>query len=79
MIGWMRGLFASRPSANDRYRRAVELTDELTETMRERSASPDPFRALLADMFLQHHNIPLVADAYEASQESRIHEGPPKP
>lgn len=62
----------------DKADEAISLADELTAQMRERTASPDPIRALLADMYLQRHDVALVADAFEAAQESRIFHGPPK-
>lgn len=62
-------------ASNPKYQRAIDLTDEVIEAFRDRAKSPDPFRAVLADLFLQHHDIALVADAFEASQESRIYKG----
>lgn len=78
MIGhWLREKLAPGVSATDaKFQRALAATEEVTEAMREKAASPDPIRALLADMFLQNHDIALVADAYEASQEARIYKGP---
>lgn len=63
--------------SDEKYHRAVELSDELIKTMREQNESSDPFRALLAGLFLQHHDPKLVADAYEISQEAKIFRGPP--
>lgn len=72
--------FSGKPAhqTNEKYEHAIRLTDEVTDKMRERAASPDPFRALMADLFLQHHHIALVADAFEVSQESKIYRGPEK-
>lgn len=76
MIDWLCSRF-SRPRGFDgKYARAMALTSEVEEKMRERAASPDPVRAMLADMWFQNHDVALVADAYEASQESRIYKGP---
>lgn len=55
---------------------AINLADELTMKMRERANQRDPFKAVLADLFFQSHDPALIADAYEASQESRIYKGP---
>lgn len=76
MIGWIRDRMAKRSPADEKYVRAMILTNEVEQKMRERAASPDPIRALLADMFLQNHDIALVSDAFEAMQESRIFKGP---
>lgn len=77
MMAWiLEKLAPPRSKAEEKYARAMILTNEVEQKMRERSASPDPIRALLADMWLQHHDTALVADAYEAAQESRIFKGP---
>lgn len=76
LVNWVRDTLAPRTVRDDKYEQAISLTDEVTEKMRERARSPDPFRALMADLFLQHHDIALVADAFEASQESKIYRGP---
>lgn len=78
VVRWVRERLAPRAPHDEKYRHAIALTDELTEAMRERAASPDPFRALMADLFLQHHDIALIADAFQISQESRIYKGPPE-
>jgi hypothetical protein len=76
MIRWIRARMANRSPMDEKYARAMILTNEVEQTMREKAASPDPIRALLADMFLQNHDVALVADAYEMMQESRIFKGP---
>lgn len=65
-----------RSNGHDKYSRAISMADEVTELMRERSKSADPFKAVLADLFFQAHDTALIADAFEASQESRIYKGP---
>jgi hypothetical protein len=75
VVDWVLEKLAPRPPHDDKYERAIALTDEVTEKMRERAASPDPFRSLMADLFMQHHDIALVADAFEVAQESRIYQG----
>lgn len=81
LFNWVRGRTTRASSTNGgdisdaKFHRAMELADEVTTKMRERAASPDPFRALMADLFLQHHDIALVADAFEAAQEANIYKG----
>lgn len=62
--------------SNGKYEQAIDLADELTKKMRERSNQHDPFKAVLADLFFHTHDPTLVADAYEISQEARIYKGP---
>lgn len=64
-------------SASTKYDIAMRTADETIQRLRAARESKDPIRALLADVFFQHHDTALVADAYEASQESRIYKGPP--
>lgn len=77
-MNWLRD-FLRRPSpAYDKYATAMRLTNEVEQTMRSRSASPDPFRSLMAELWLQHHDVALVADSFQSHQESRIYKGPPE-
>lgn len=71
---WARGLTGTPRESN--YQRALDLTDEVITAFRERAASPDPLRAVMADLFLQHHDVALVAEAFEVSQEAKIYKGP---
>lgn len=57
--------------------RAIDLADEVTQLMRDRDTQRDPLKAVLADLFFHSHDPALIADAFEASQESRIYKGPP--
>ncbi len=60
------------PSAADgRYLHAMSLTEEVTVKMRETAASNDPVRALMADLWAQHHNVPFMTTVYEAVQEMK--------
>lgn len=59
-----------------KYDLAMKTADETIKRLRAARESNDPIRALLADVFFQNHDTALVADAYEAAQESRIYQGP---
>lgn len=72
----LRSWLLGSSNGHDKYDQAIDLADELTEKMRERVNQRDPFKAVLADLFFQAHDPALIADAYEASQESRIYKGP---
>lgn len=67
----------SRPRPST-YDLAMRTADETIQRLRAARESNDPIRALLADVFFQNHDTALVADAYEAGQESRIYMGPPR-
>lgn len=62
-----------------RYERAVKLADEVTEKVRERGKIAHPFRSVVSELISRGavSNPRLIADAYEALQESRIFLGPP--
>lgn len=62
-----------------RYERAVKLADEVTEKVRESARAPHPFRGVVTEIIRRgaNSNPRLIADAYEALQESRIFLGPP--
>ena len=61
VIGWIRNKMSSpRPSHEDKYAQAMILTNEVEQKMRERAASPDPFRAVMADIWIQRHDVALV-------------------
>ncbi len=78
VLAWATSLFATHHvsgSDDAKYERAMQLSDEVVAKMRERTASPDPFRSMMADIFFQHHDIALIADAFEAQQEAKIYKG----
>ena len=56
--------------------RAIQLADEVAQLARDKGRSRDPIRALLSELIFHRHDVALVADAYEISQESRIYRGP---
>jgi hypothetical protein len=48
---------------------ALKVSNDLIARMREYSASNDPARALLADIWAQRHNVPFMTTMYESAQE----------
>jgi hypothetical protein len=51
--------------------RAFDETDSLIDRMREASQSKDAFRAVMADLWAQRHNIPYMTTMFEANAEMR--------
>lgn len=62
-----------------KYEHAMDLATEVTDRIRERAQSVSPFREILGEMLMRapYPNPVLIADAFEAGQESRIFKGPP--
>lgn len=56
-------------SGNVAATRALAESDALIKKMRETSGSNDAWRAVLADIFLQRHNVPYMTTVYESTQE----------
>lgn len=50
---------------------ALAATDELIERMRASSASNDPVRAIMANLWEQRHNVPYVTTIFEADAEMK--------
>lgn len=48
---------------------AMAVSDDLIKHMQAASRSNDPARALLADIWAQHHNVPYMTTMYEANAE----------
>lgn len=71
-MSWRSWLFGEHSKAD----RAIALADEVTQLVRDRGKQRDPIRAIMADLFFHRHDVALIADAYEMSQESRIYRGP---
>lgn len=68
----MAPMAATAPShAEASYSKATEALDEVIELMRARAASKDPVRALMADIWLQRHNIPALTTIFEAAAEMK--------
>ncbi len=63
------------PEGRAEFRRAIALADEVAQIMRDRAVRRDPLKAVLAELFLHHHDPALIADAFEMSQEARIYKG----
>jgi hypothetical protein len=53
------------------YAKAMATSDDLLTRMRSASQSTDPFRALLADIWAQHHNVPFMTTVVEAVEEAK--------
>lgn len=53
------------------YEKAMQVSEDLIEKMRNASNSNDPVRQLMADLFLQRHNIPFVTTIHETVQEMK--------
>ena len=56
---------------DSRYREAMMTSGDLLARMRESSTSTDPARAVMADIWAQHNNIPFMTTVYEAVQEMK--------
>lgn len=74
--------FVARESdqqSDAKYERAMRLADEVTEKVRESARAPNPFKSVVTELVRRggSSNPRLIADAYEAMQESRIYLGPP--
>jgi hypothetical protein len=54
------------------YQQAMAASDDLIAKMRERSASPDPMRSIMADIWSQNHNVPYMTTIYESVQEMNV-------
>jgi len=68
---WMSDRIFCRPRVRgpDAYDRAMQATGELIERFEEASRSPDPIRAMFADMWLERHNIPYATTMFQSHQE----------
>jgi hypothetical protein len=66
-------LFARRSSGASEitYRRAMGVSKDLLNRMREASQSKDAARAVMADVWAQAHNVPFMTTVYEAVQEAK--------
>lgn len=82
---WARRIFGTTTSpteakearADRTYATAILLADEVTQKIRERANSINPFRRALGEMLLtqQSRDPYAMADAFEALQEARIFQG----
>lgn len=59
------------PTQGDRaYAAVMGESDDLLKRMRENSGSTDAARAVMADVWSQHHNVPFMTTVVEAVQEA---------
>lgn len=74
-----RSLSENAGMSDARYGHAMQLTDEVSDRIRERAGSKSPFRTVLAEMLLGRSpdDPALIADAFQVTQEARIFHGPP--
>lgn len=70
-MGFLWSLFSRprRESSDIAYQKAMGVSDDLIRRMRENSTSSDAARAVMADIWAQHHNIPFMTSVYETVQE----------
>ena len=53
------------------YKKAVAVSEDVIQRMREASNSNDPARAVMADLWHQRHNVPFMATVVEAIEEMK--------
>ncbi len=73
-MSWRTWLFGE-PKAREEFQRAMDLTGEVIQLVRDRSFQRDPMKLVLVEMIFHNHDPALIADAYEMSQEARIYKG----
>ncbi len=61
----------AKSRGNEAFDRAMNTSDDLIARMQEASRSNDAFRAVMADIWAQHHNVPFLVTVYEAVQEMK--------
>lgn len=66
-------IFGRKPESrgDGAYREAMRVSGDLLRRMGEHSASTDAARAVMADVWAQHRNIPFLTTVYEAVQEAK--------
>jgi hypothetical protein len=62
----------SRAEADAAYNRAVGASDDLIQRMRDSAPTTAAARAVMADVWAGHRNIPFLTTVYEAVQEMKI-------
>lgn len=60
-----------RSSGSNAAEKALSVSDDLINRMRDASASKDPVRALLADIWAQRQNVPYIITMYESNREMK--------
>lgn len=69
LIGWInRG---ARSAGDVAYERAMSASDDVLSYMRDASQSHDPARAVMADIWAQHHNVPFMTAVVETVEEMK--------
>lgn len=53
------------------FREAMRESSDLITRMRDNSNCNDAARAIMADVWSQHHNVPFLTTVYEAVQEAK--------
>jgi len=80
MQAFRRVLGPSPPSRGSAaYDNAMRISDDLIEKMERASQSKDVVPAMMADIWLQRHNIPFVTTVYESVQEMKAATAAQKP
>ena len=83
-MGWIDRILSPRRNgaATHVYNQAMGESGDLIKRMREHSISTDAARAVMADIWAQHRNIPFMTSVYETVQEMKAatatdHQQPP--
>lgn len=61
-----------RKASDIAFRRAMGVSSDLINRMRQHSTSNDAARAVMADIWDHHRNIPFMATVYEAVEEMKV-------
>jgi len=78
---WVRDKIMSRSVHEDKYERAIQLADEVSGTIKDRTTGGDPFTVIALDLLrlaVSDGGVDpaLVAEAFEIQQEAKIYRGP---
>jgi hypothetical protein len=66
-------LFPRRRGNSDvAYKQAMGVSSDLINRMREYSNSNDAARAVMADIWAQHNNIPFMTSVYQTVEEMKV-------
>lgn len=69
-LEWL--LFPARREPSEiAYQRAMGVSDDLIRQMRESSGSHDAARAVMSDVWAQHHNVPYMTSIYQTMREMK--------
>lgn len=76
MIGYLMRLIGrmhrgSQSAGDNAYHRAMAVSGDVLAHMREASQSHDPARAVMADIWAQHHNVPFMTTIVETVEEMK--------